>query len=185
VALSLNYVAPAARLANSWDTRVGGSLADAISCNPVVKAYGAELREDARIVGVMAKWVLRTRRTWVRGTISGTAQQIVLLVMRGSVVGLAIWLWASGQASPGDIAFVLTSYSVVHGYLRDVGQHVHNLQRSVNDMEELVAMHVSRYGVPDRKGASAMSGHRRRDRLRGRDLPLWQSPSRSIAISRW
>lgn len=156
VVLSLNYVAPAARLANSWDTRVGGVLADAISCNPVVKAYGGELREDARIAGVMAKWALRTRRTWVRGTISGTAQQIVLLFMRGSVVGLAIWLWASGQASPGDIAFVLTSYAVVHGYLRDVGQHVHNLQRSVNDMEELVAMHDQPYGVPDRKGASAM-----------------------------
>ncbi len=157
VALSLNYVAPAARLANSWDTRVGGALADSISCNPVVKAYGAELREDARLAGVLAKWSLRTRRTWVRGTISGTAQQLVLLVMRGSVVGLAIWLWASGQASPGDIAFVLTSYSVVHGYLRDVGQHVHNLQRSVNDMEELVAMHGQPYGVPDRKGATEMA----------------------------
>src|SRR5687768_11857043 len=28
VALSLGYVAPAARLANSWDTRLGGTLAD-------------------------------------------------------------------------------------------------------------------------------------------------------------
>jgi ATP-binding cassette subfamily B protein len=157
ITLSLRYVAPAARLANSWDTRVGGSLADAISCNPVVKAYGAELREDARLAGVLAKWSLRTRRTWVRGTTSGTAQQIVLLALRAAVVGLVIWLWANGQASPGDVAFVLTSYAVVHGYLRDVGQHVHNLQRSVNDMEELVAMHDQPYGVPDRKGASAMT----------------------------
>ena len=156
VALSLNYVAPAARLANSWDTRVGGVLADAISCNPVVKAYGAEQREDTRIATVMAKWALRTRRTWVRGTTSGTAQQLVLLVLRAAVIGLVIWLWANGQASPGDVAFVLTSYAVVHGYLRDVGQHVHNLQRSVNDMEELVAMHAHPYGVPDRKGATAM-----------------------------
>ncbi len=157
VALSLNYVAPAARLANSWDTRLGGSLADAISCNPVVKAYGAELREDARTAGVLAKWALRTRRTWVRGTTSGTAQQLVLLALRAAVVGLVIWLWANGQATPGDVAFVLTSYAVVHGYLRDVGQHVHNLQRSVNDMEELVAMHDQPYGVPDRKGATAMA----------------------------
>jgi ATP-binding cassette subfamily B protein len=157
VALSLNYVAPAARLANSWDTRVGGALADAISCNPVVKAYGGELREDARLATVMAKWALRTRRTWVRGTISGTAQQFVLLALRASVIGLVIWLWANGQATPGDVAFVLTSYAVVHGYLRDVGQHVHNLQRSVNDMEELVAMHAQPYGVPDRKGATEMA----------------------------
>ncbi|KFC67480.1 ABC transporter related protein [Bosea sp. LC85] len=156
IALSLGYVAPAARLANSWDTRVGGALADAISCNPVVKAYGAELREDGRLAGVLAKWALRTRRTWVRGTTSGTAQQIVLLALRAAVIGLVIWLWANGQATPGDVAFVLTSYAVVHGYLRDVGQHVHNLQRSVNDMEELVAMHAHPYGVPDRQGATDM-----------------------------
>ncbi|GAU84293.1 ABC transporter ATP-binding protein [Bosea sp. BIWAKO-01] len=156
IALSLSYVAPAARLANSWDTRVGGALADAISCNPVVKAYGAELREDGRLAGVLAKWALRTRRTWVRGTTSGTAQQIVLLALRAAVIGLVIWLWANGQATPGDVAFVLTSYAVVHGYLRDVGQHVHNLQRSVNDMEELVAMHAHPYGVPDRLGATDM-----------------------------
>ncbi|MDF2119906.1 ABC transporter ATP-binding protein [Roseiarcaceae bacterium H3SJ34-1] len=157
IALSLRYVAPSARLANSWDTRMGGALADAISCNPVVKAYGAEVREDSRLAQVMAKWSRRTRRTWVRGTNSGTAQQLVLLTLRGSVIGLVIWLWAKGQASPGDVAFVLTSYAVVHGYLRDVGQHVHNLQRSVNDMEELVAMHDQPFGVADVKGATPMS----------------------------
>ncbi|WP_332683900.1 ABC transporter ATP-binding protein, partial [Bosea sp. (in: a-proteobacteria)] len=156
VALSLGYVAPAARLANSWDTRVGGALADSISCNPVVKAFGAEAREDGRLTGVMAKWAQRTRRTWLRGTTSGTAQQFVLLALRAAVIGLVIWLWSQGQASPGDVAFVLTSYAVVHGYLRDVGQHIHNLQRSVNDMEELVAMHELPFGVPDRADATAM-----------------------------
>ena len=156
ILLSLRFVAPAATLANSWDTRLGGALADSISCNPVVKAFGAETREDSRLTGVLAKWAGRTRRTWVRGTWSGTAQQIVLLALRAAVIGLVIWLWANGQASPGDVAFVLTSYAVVHGYLRDVGQHVHNLQRSVNDMEELVAMHSLPFGVPDRPGATAM-----------------------------
>ncbi|WP_100962315.1 ABC transporter ATP-binding protein [Bosea sp. FBZP-16] len=156
ILLSLRFVAPAATLANSWDTRLGGALADSISCNPVVKAFGAEAREDSRLTGVLAKWAGRTRRTWVRGTWSGTAQQIVLLALRAAVIGLVIWLWANGQASPGDVAFVLTSYAVVHGYLRDVGQHVHNLQRSVNDMEELVAMHSLPFGVPDRPGATAM-----------------------------
>ncbi|MBL8570078.1 MAG: ABC transporter ATP-binding protein [Phreatobacter sp.] len=157
VALSLGYVAPAARLANAWDTKVGGALADAISCNPVVKAYGAEAREDARLSDTLSRWALKTRRTWVRGTISGTAQQLVLLVLRGSVVGLVIWLWANGKATPGDVAFVLTSYAVVHGYLRDVGQHVHNLQRSVNDMEELVAMDALPFGVADRPQAKPMA----------------------------
>ena len=68
VALSLGYVAPAASLANAWDTKLGGALADAVSCNAVVKAFGAEAREDARFAKVVAKWRGRTRRTWVRGT---------------------------------------------------------------------------------------------------------------------
>ena len=61
--LSLAYVAPAASLANKWDTKLGGALADAVGCNAVVKAFGAEAREDARLGGILAKWRSRTSRT--------------------------------------------------------------------------------------------------------------------------
>jgi ATP-binding cassette subfamily B protein len=151
--LSVRWVAPAAQLSNAWDTRVGGALADAISCNAVVKAYGAEHREDARLHGVLVKWSRRTSRTWIRGTRSGTIQGAALLVLRTSVTGLAIFLWWSGRASPGDVATVLTAYFIVLGYLRDVGYHIANLQRAVNEMEEMVALHGQGLGVEDRKGA--------------------------------
>jgi ATP-binding cassette subfamily B protein len=61
----------------------------------------------------------------------------------------ALWLWWQGRATPGGVTFVLTSYFIVHGYLRDVGQHVANLQRSVNEMEDLVEMHTMSTGVAD------------------------------------
>ena len=32
------------------------------------------------------------------------------------------------QGDPGDVTFVLTSYFIVHAYLRDIGQHVRNLR---------------------------------------------------------
>src|SRR5215468_3749662 len=47
--LSTRYIAPAASLSNAWDTRVGGTLADALTCNAVIKSFGAEAREDARL----------------------------------------------------------------------------------------------------------------------------------------
>ncbi len=153
VALSLNFVSPAARLSNAQDTLVGGSLADAVTCNAVVKAFGAEAREDARLGRVLNKWSSRTYRHWTNGTWSGTTQMIVLLCLRGSVTLYAIWLWWQGRATPGGVTFVLTSYFIVHGYLRDVGQHVANLQRSVNEMEDLVEMHVLPLGVADRPDA--------------------------------
>ena len=152
--LSLGYVAPAARLANSWDTRLGGALADAVSCNAVVKGFGAETREEARLAGIVAKWRLRTGRTWVRGTVNGTTQGTMLLLLRAAVIGLALMLWSWGEASAGDVAFVLTSFFVLQGYLRDIGTHIRNLQRSINDMEELVDFQSEPLGIEDRPGAA-------------------------------
>lgn len=128
-------------------------MADAITCNPVVKAFGAESREDLRLRQVVGKWRLRTFRTWTRGTWSGTLQLLLLLGLRITVILYALLLWWQRSATPGDIAFVLTSYFIIHGYLRDIGQHVANLQRSVNDMEEMVALESLPLGIVDKKGA--------------------------------
>ncbi|MDM9561533.1 ABC transporter ATP-binding protein [Bordetella petrii] len=156
-ALSLSFVAPAARLGNAWDTRLGGVLADAITCNPVVKAFGAEQREEARLARVLGKWRHRTRRGWVRGSVNGGVQGIMLAAMLAAILGSALMLWADGQASVGDITFALTMFFILQGYLRDIGMHIRNLQRSVNDMEELVSLHAQPLGVADRPGAGPIA----------------------------
>ena len=149
VALSIRYIAPAARVSNAWDTKVGGTLADALTCNAVVKSFGAEAREDARLMRVIGRWRKRVNRTWLRYNYTNAAQLLVLLCLRGSVIGGALLLWMGGRASPGDVTYVLTSYYIIHAYLRDVGMHVNNLQRSVNDMEELVEIHDEPIGIAD------------------------------------
>ncbi|MBR0697159.1 ABC transporter ATP-binding protein [Bradyrhizobium lablabi] len=148
-AFSVRYIAPAARVSNAWDTRIGGTLADALTCNAVVKSFGAEMREDTRLAGVISRWGRRVRRTWYRYNHTAAAQLLVLLCFRASVIGGAILLWSAGRATPGDVTYVLTSYYVIHAYLRDVGMHINNLQRSVNDMEELVAIHGEPLGIVD------------------------------------
>jgi ATP-binding cassette subfamily B protein len=151
--LSTDYIAPAARVSNAWDTKVGGTLADALTCNAVVKSFGAEAREDARLERVINRWRTRVRRTWLRSIHTATAQFAVLLALRASVIGGSLLLWIAGRATPGEVTYVLTSYYIIHAYLRDVGMHVNNLQRSVNDMEELVAIHDEPIGITDAPGA--------------------------------
>src|SRR5712672_1112243 len=56
ILFSTHFIAPAARISNAWDTRVGGTLADALACNALVKSFGAELREDARLARVVNRW---------------------------------------------------------------------------------------------------------------------------------
>jgi len=155
--LSIGYIGPAARLSNQWDTKTGGALADAVTCNPVVKSFGAELREDARLLSVMGKWKKRTYRTWMRHTYSSSGQILSLIILRTAVIGFALYLWWTGQASAGDVAYVMTAYVVIQGYLRDVGMYIRDLQKSVNDMEELVEIHAQPLGVEDRAGAEPIA----------------------------
>jgi ATP-binding cassette subfamily B protein len=156
VLLATRVIAPASRLSNALDTRIGGVLSDALGSNAVVKSFGAEAREDLRLGAVIQKWTGRTRRTWMRHTWSGTAQYILLWIVRTAVTATALWLWWRGRATPGEITYVLTTYFVVHGYLRDIGQHVHQLQRAVNEMEELVNLFDEPLGVADAADARAV-----------------------------
>ncbi|MDQ0564417.1 ATP-binding cassette subfamily B protein [Rhizobium mesoamericanum] len=153
LALSLGYVAPAASLANSWDTRLGGSLADAISCNAVVRSFGAEAREDERLAAVISKWRHRMRRSCLRWTINVTTQGLTMAALRAVATGYALVLWSRGRTTPGDVALMLSSFFVMQGYLRDLGTHLRTLQRSVNDMEELVDIQGEPLGVADIPGA--------------------------------
>ena len=138
LALTLLWVAPAARLSNAQDSRVSGALADAITSNAVVRAHAGEPREEERLNRVLAKWATRTRRTWRRGTWSGLAQDVSLWSLRAAVLGGALLAFASGSAGAGDIAFVVSALGMLDGYLRQIGNHVRMLQKSVNDAEELV-----------------------------------------------
>ncbi|MEM7644132.1 MAG: ABC transporter ATP-binding protein [Pseudomonadota bacterium] len=138
VLLSARWVAPAASLSNAQDSRLSGAIADAITSNEVVKAHAAEAREEARLDCVVAKWRHRTRRTWRRGTVSGLVQDGILWLLRVAVLGGAVLAWARGLAGPGEVAFAVTAFATLQGYLRSIGQEIRQLQRAINDMEELV-----------------------------------------------
>lgn len=172
VGLATRVLAPIARLSNQWDTKMGGVLADAIGTNAVVKAFGGEAQEEALLARTVAKWHRRTRRTWMAFTWAGSGQLALLWLIRIAATGAALWLWSRGQASAGDMAYVVTSYLVLNGYLRDIGQYVHQLQRSVNEMEELVALHEEPLGVADRADARPIAIEAGANPVRGRDLPL-------------
>ena len=148
--LTLKWVAPAARLSNAQDSRVSGALADAITSNAVVRAHSGEARENDRLGKVLAKWAHRTLRTWRRGTMSGLAQDTTLWCLRAGVLGGALLAFTRGAAGAGDIAYVVSALGVLDGYLRQIGNHVRQLQQSVNDAEEMVDLMAS---VPERSVA--------------------------------
>lgn len=156
VAATTRWLAPAARLSNACDTKVGGQIADSIGSNAAVKAFAAEAREEVHLARVLDKWRRRVLRTWRFFILYDMGTLGVLWVLRAVVTGGAIALWVAGEASVGGVVYVLTAYLVLHGYLRDMGHQVQDLQRAVNEMEEVVALSALRPSVVDRAGARSL-----------------------------
>jgi ATP-binding cassette subfamily B protein len=153
VLVSLVYVAPANVLSNDADSDVGGALADAITCNSVVKSFGAEQREDGRVQGASQVWRKRSRRAWLRSMDAGALQSILLLSLLAGLLWVVLFRSGIGADRVENAVYVIAAYLVVHGYLRNIGWQVRAAQRGINELDDLVAIAKTRRQVEDVQGA--------------------------------
>ncbi|MGD9966478.1 MAG: ABC transporter ATP-binding protein [Hyphomonadaceae bacterium] len=143
------YVADALRRYIKADTAIGAALADAITSNATVKAFGAEAREQQRFDAVVAAWRVEANTTWMRWTNSWVLQNMLLFVLQAGLLGLVLLEWSRGRASAGDAVFAITSFLLVSGYLRTLGENVQNLQKGIADIEDVVAYSAEKADVVD------------------------------------
>ena len=115
------------------------------------------MREDGRFFDVADRWRRLARRAWSREINSGTVLSAMSLLLQAGLLILALWYWSKGLATAGDVTFVMTSYFVVHGYLREIGHHVRNMQKAINEIEDLVGFEKQDIGVADRADAKPLA----------------------------
>lgn len=138
------------------DTKVGGHLADVITGNPTVKAFGAETREDQTFAGVTENWRKKSTHAWQWAQTGDLIRTTLRVSMMGGMVALAIHLWTNGQATPGDIGVAISSFFVLAGYIRNIGMYIGMAQRSFSDMEDIVEFWLGKDDVVDAPGAAPL-----------------------------
>ena len=142
VSLSIYWIAPAGQAQQRLDSALGARLADALAGNQVVKDFAAEAREDASFVGLTREWRQAARLNWTRDNTTGFLQSLTLIAMQAALLGSGLILWSRGSLSTGDVVSVIGFQGLLHAYLRDFGQHVRNVQKAVNEMEDVVGFDV-------------------------------------------
>lgn len=147
--LAVAVLSPRFRTSAEADTKVGAALADIMTGIPTVKSFGTEQREDEVFAGVARHWKKKAYRAWQTGQTADLARSLLRITMMAGMIALTIWLWWSGQATPGDLTMVITSFFLIGGYLRDIGQHISNLQKAVSEMEDAVAFWLREDDVRD------------------------------------
>ena len=138
ITLSFGYVAPANQRSNEADTNLGAALSDAVTCNSVVKGFGAEDREEQRLDETTLTWRNLSRTAWRRSLDAGAIQSFMLVALLGGLMAIAIVRAESEAKSVDELVYVLTAYFVVNGYLRNVGWQVREIQRALNEIEDLI-----------------------------------------------
>jgi len=154
--LNVSYVSPLRRKVVETDSAVSGAIADAIGCNAVVKATAAEDREDHRLGRQLDIWQREMRQVWFASINTTVVQSVILALLQLLLVALAINLWARGEATPGDVTFVLFVNFMVRAYLRDIGQNIRDLQQAVDDLEPVLAYMATPPDIADRDGAAEL-----------------------------
>ena len=154
VLLTTKYVRPANLRSNALDSQIGAALADAISSNPTVKTFGAEAREEARFAGVMKAWRTAALITWDRFINVWLVQNLMLVLLQAGLTGLVVREWSFGKASAGDVAFAITAFMLMSGYLKNVGEQIRMLQKSLDDTEDVAGYMTQAPAVADAPDAA-------------------------------
>jgi ATP-binding cassette subfamily B protein len=199
LAMVFAYIAVSLAMANFWvrpanlrtaaaDSAIGAGLADAITSNATVKAFGAESRENQRFARTAREWRQAAVVSWNRAVLTGTTLNLLMVGLQAGLTGLLVWLWSRHQAEAGDVAFAITAFMMMSGYLRNLGENVRQMQKGLDDTEAAAGYMLTPPQVPDRPGADRFRRGRGEvvfDRVtfqyRGQDAALYEDFSLTIA----
>ena len=151
--LSHAYIRPQNLRSNAIDSKLGGAIADVVGGVATVKSFGAEAREDARFDGLSEHWRKETRKTWFRFVNSWLIQMVAVLTLQAGLTGMLVWLWTQGQASPGDVVFAVTAFLMMSGYMRRFGEEVQNIQRGLDEIQDIAFFDRMAEQIADAPGA--------------------------------
>jgi ATP-binding cassette subfamily B protein len=158
VVVSTRYIRPANLESTALDSGIGAALADAIGASPVVKGFGAEAREEARFNAHIERWRAAQNKTWDRFNNVGFGQNLFLMLLQAGLTGLLVDAWARGRANAGDVAFAITSFIVMAGYMRNFSEITRMLQRGLDDMLDVATYMKTEPQLMDRPGAPPFRG---------------------------
>lgn len=155
--LAIKFVRPANVRAAEADSAIGASIADSITNNAAVKAFGAEDREDSLFRRVSERWQDLGVTSWNRGQDLAVVQQGLWTVLQLTTIFVLIEMARRGVATAGDVTFVLTTNFMLGGRLRQVGDHIRQLQRASSEFADVVDFHRRDVQVRDDDHASDLA----------------------------
>ncbi|MNE11170.1 Beta-(1--_2)glucan export ATP-binding/permease protein NdvA [compost metagenome] len=138
--VGMRWIRPAHLQANFSDGQLSGLAADVLSAATTIKSFAAEERERAHMAEVAQAWGLASATAWRRFVDLGLMQNLLLFVLLAGLSGVALLAWSKGATQPGDVAFAVTSFLLMAGYLRGFGENLRAAQAGLEDAADALTL---------------------------------------------
>lgn len=158
--VGMHWIRPAHLRANSSDGQLSGAAADLLAAAATIKSFRAERRERLHMAKVAQGWGSASSLEWRRFVDLALLQNILLLALLAGLSGVALYAWSEGATGAGDVAFAVTSFLLMAGYLRGFGESLRVAQKGLEDAadalmlnalpQEVEARDVQRREIPRR-----------------------------------
>ncbi len=135
---------------------VDGELVDVVGNIGVMRAFGATLRERARIGGYVEAEIATHRASlfymeWLR-----TIHALLTVGLTALVLAAGLALWQRGQASVGDVALLASlSLTILNG-TRDIAVALVELTQQLARLEEAIGTLLLPHALEDAPGATPL-----------------------------
>lgn len=149
--VGMQWIRPAHLNANFNDGQLSGLAADVLAAATTIKSFRAETRERARMEQVAQEWGQASSKAWRRVVDLGLMQNLLLLLLLAGLSGVALLAWSKGATRPGDVAFAVTSFLLMAGYLRGFGENLRTAQSGLEDAADALFLN----GLPQEESGSS------------------------------
>jgi ATP-binding cassette subfamily B protein len=132
---------------------VDGELVDVITNMPVVRAFGASLREHRRLVGDIGVEMAARRRSLFYLERLRLLHAVLTALLTALLLGWGLVMWQYGHASAGDLVLICSlGFTILHG-TRDLAVALVDLTQQVARLEEAIGALLLPHALPDRADA--------------------------------
>lgn len=120
------------------DSKVTGSLADALTNVLNIKMFAALPREKERFGDVIEESYQAIRRTWIFNNKMMVFQSLMMMSLEVGGMYLIARLWLAGFVSTGTVVLVQAYIATISGTIWNIGRSLAEFQKALTDASEFV-----------------------------------------------
>ena len=135
---------------------VDGEFVDVITNIGVVRAFGATLREQARIGERVQGEMAARRHSLLYMEKLRLLHSVMTALITAGLLGWAVYLWQQGRATVGDITLITSlGFTILHG-TRDLAVSLVDLTQQIARLDEALGSLLEPHTMPDAPDARAL-----------------------------